>query len=260
MAILAEAPASSSPGVTGRAVIRILACGVHVLRGVAIGTFVFPSLDAAQRQARIKSWAAGLLRILGIRLDVRGTHASGCALVVANHVSWLDIPALQAVDAVRFISKAEVRRWPLIGRLVAITGTLLVERSRRRDALRVVHVAADALRAGDRVALFPEGTTGTGRVVLPVYANLFQAAVAAGAPVQPISIRYADRTSPFSAAAPYVGSMTLLASLWRVARAEGLVVHVEFCAPIDSRLDRRALAALARARVQSVLDAAATSS
>ena len=92
----------------------------------------------------------------------------------------------------RFVSKADVRHWPLLGWLVDAAGTLYIERERKRDAMRVVHQMAEALAAGDMVAVFPEGTTGDGRALLPFHANLLQAAIAAGAPVQPVALRFSD--------------------------------------------------------------------
>src|SRR6185295_28294 len=147
---------------------------------------------------RVGWWNARLLRLLGIALHSSGTPRQGATLIVSNHVSWLDILVINAVHPVRFVSKAEVRHWPLLGWLVACAGTLFIERERRRDALRVVHQVAAALRAGEIVALFPEGTTSDGNGVLPFHANLLQAALSAHAPMQPIALRYSDAHAPLS--------------------------------------------------------------
>jgi 1-acyl-sn-glycerol-3-phosphate acyltransferase len=240
-----------------RTVVRLLRCAAHVMQGLATCAFAFPVLDPSARRQRIESWSRGLLRALGIRLEVHGTLARGPVLLACNHVSWLDIVALQSVHAARFVSKAEVARWPLVGMLVRRCGTILVDRTRRRDARRVVQAIADTLRAGDRVAVFPEGTTGTGRHLLTFHANVLEAAITADVAVQPVAIRHADADAPFSDAAAFVGSATLLGSLWRLACADGLVTHVTFCTPLASGSgDRRALAAEARAAIQSRLDRA----
>ena len=122
-----------------------------------------------------------------------GQFRSRATLVTANHVSWLDIAAVHAVcPQARFVSKADVRHWPLLGWLIGAVGTLFIERERKRDAMRVVHQMAESLIAGDVVAVFPEGTTGDGRALLPFHANLLQAAIAAEAPVQPVALRYTE--------------------------------------------------------------------
>lgn len=223
---------------------RLARLVLHVLHGMAVMALRFPSLDAAGRQARIQWWSAGLLRAVGVGLQVRGTPRLGATLLVANHVSWLDIAALHAaVPQARFVSKADVRRWPLLGWLVAGAGTLFIERERKRDALRVVHAMADALRAGETVAVFPEGTTGPGPALLPFHANLLQAAIATATPIQPAVLRFADVQQRFSPAVQFVGETTLLQSLWRVATARGLVAHVDLLPPQGSaHADRRALA------------------
>lgn len=228
---------------TLRALLRLLRATLHALHGVLICAFVFPRLDACQRMQRVGWWSARLLRVLGIGLEARGTPHAGPVLIVANHVSWLDILAINAVQPARFVSKADVRRWPVIGYLVACGGTLFIERERKRDALRVVHQIAEALKQREIVAVFPEGTTGEGRAVLPFHANLLQAAISTEAPVQPIVLRYRDAGAAFSPAAAYVGDTSLVQSMWWIACAQGLVAQVEVLPAQGTRhLDRRALA------------------
>ena len=172
---------------------RIARLLVHGLHGLAIILLRFGAYSAAQRHARIQWWSAKLLRLIGITLHAQGTTRAGAKLVVSNHVSWLDIAAIHAViPEAHFVSKADVKQWPLIGKLVAGAGTLFIEREKKRDALRVVHQMAEALQAGDTVAVFPEGTTGDGRTLLPFHANLLHAAVTTATPVQPVVLRFFD--------------------------------------------------------------------
>ena len=214
-----------------RAAWRLARVVVHGLHGLAIVLPLFGRFDVTQRQARICWWAGKMLRVLGMRLHVDGAFRPGAKLIVANHVSWLDIMAVHAVcPEARFVSKAEVRHWPLVGRLVGAAGTLYIERERRRDAMRVVHQMADALRAGDSVAVFPEGTTSDGRELLPFHANLLQAAIATATPVQAVALRFSDATHRVSPATLYIGDTSLAASLWWIARAEGLEVHMRVLA------------------------------
>jgi 1-acyl-sn-glycerol-3-phosphate acyltransferase len=226
------------------AVWRLARAVLHGLHGLLIVLLRFPSLSLDQRRARIAWWSAKMLRCLGGELKVSGLFKPGAKLIVANHVSWLDIMAVHAVcPEARFVSKADVKSWPLVSRLVDCAGTLYIEREKRRDAMRVVHQIADALRSGDTVAVFPEGTTGPGPELLPFHANLLQAAISAAAPVQPVVLRFADASGPFSEAAQYIGETTLTQSLWRLAGSRGLVVQVQVLPPQGTEhADRRALA------------------
>jgi 1-acyl-sn-glycerol-3-phosphate acyltransferase len=222
---------------------RLTRATLHVLHG-ALVMLRFGALDAKRRHEHIRWWSAGLLRTMGLTLEVSGSARPGATLVVANHVSWLDIAAIHAaLPHARFVSKADVLHWPLLGWLIAKAGTLFIERERKRDALRVVHAMAEALQQGDTVAVFPEGTTGGGPQLLPFHANLLQAAVATATPVQPVALRYSDAAAPYSEAVVFVGATTLPQSMWRVASARGLCAHVHVLPAVGSaHADRRALA------------------
>lgn len=248
---------TTGPRVLARVAWRLSRSVLHLLWGLAIVQLRFPSIDAAGRERHIGRWSAGLLRCMGVALQVEGVAPRrGATLLVSNHVSWLDIAALHAVlPQARFVSKADVHRWPLVGSLVAGAGTLFIERGRTRDALRVVHAMAEALAAGHTVAVFPEGTVGPGRPPLPFHANLLQAAIATGSPVQPAVLRYATPGEAFAGAVDFVGNTTLMQSFWRIAAATGLRVHVRLLSPETSaHADRRALAARLRALVAAELN------
>ncbi|HUG23834.1 lysophospholipid acyltransferase family protein [Piscinibacter sp.] len=237
------------------AVWRILCSVVHLLHGVLICAFVFPFVGPQQQARRVGWWSARMLRMLGVSLRVDGMPRGGATLVVANHISWLDILAINAACPVRFVSKADVRHWPLIGWLVAAAGTLFIERERKRDALRVVHQVAQALKQGHTVALFPEGTTTEGHALLPFHANLFQAAISTGTPVQPVVLRFSDADGPISAAAAYVGDMNLLESLWAIVTARQLSARVTWLlAEGTEHADRRALAEHMRRQIDGALN------
>ena len=174
-----------------------------------------------------------------------GQFRPAATLLVANHVSWLDIAAMHAVcPQARFVSKADVRRWPLLGWLIGAAGTLFIERERKRDALRVVHQMAEALAAGDMVAVFPEGTTGDGRALLPFHANLLQAAIATETPVQPVALRFTEPGLDYSPAVSSLGATTLVHSVWTIACARGVQVRRDGCCrrAAAQHADRRALA------------------
>ena len=241
-----------------RAAWRLLRAVGHGLHGVAIVLLRFPSLGAAGRHARIAWWSAKMLRMLGIRLEVQGRWRPGAKLVVANHISWIDVMAIHAVcPEARFVSKADVQHWPLLNRLVGSAGTLYIEREKRRDALRVVHQMAQALAAGDTVAVFPEGTTGDGERLLPFHANLLQAAIATATPVQPVALRFSDARHAVSPAALFLGDTTLAQSLWFLACGDGLVARLQVLPAEGTRhADRRALAEHLRQVIERALAAA----
>lgn len=228
---------------------------LHVLVGWFTIFLVFPRLSQAQRDARVQVWALKMLHILGIGLQVRGQPPSaGPLLMVANHISWLDILVMHAARHCRFVSKADVRHWPLIGTLATASGTLYIERESRRDAMRVVHQMTHSLQEGDVLAVFPEGTTSDGVSLLPFHANLIQAAVSADAPVLPVALKFIDRQSGQPSFAPcYIGDDTLFGSIWRTLTGKPIVAVVSYGAPqVAQGRDRRRWAADLREAVQQL--------
>ena len=236
---------------------RLLRVLAHLLNGAWIIRRRFSRLDFEQRQALVQDWSRRLLALLGLQLRVHGElPGRGPLLVLANHISWLDIMVINAALPCRFVSKSDVRQWPLIGGLVEGSGALFIERDRRRDAMRVVHLMAERLRAGDRLAVFPEGTTGDGSSLLPFHANLLQAAVATEMPVQLLGLQYTDARSGLRHDAPtYIGDTSLLESLWRTACATGLQaeLHVGEADTAQGR-DRRTWAEALRRELAQRLD------
>ncbi|MCT9932501.1 1-acyl-sn-glycerol-3-phosphate acyltransferase [Planotetraspora sp. A-T 1434] len=196
----------------------------------------------AARRARLTMiWSRLLLRALGIRIDTRrafafmggsvgGTveaHAvpDGGTLLVGNHVSWLDPLVVAATTPSRLLAKREVGEWPLIRTLASGGGALFIDRDRLSALPEAVEAVAAALRAGDTVVAFPEGTTWCGREMGPFRPAVFQAAIDAGVPVQPMALRFLEGEG-MSTAPCYVGEDTLLASILRVTAIRGLRAEV----------------------------------
>ena len=213
-----------------RVAIKLLRGIWHVLVGWVTIYFRFPKLYSQQREARVQVWATQLLRIWDIELEVRGKPVLlGPALLVCNHISWLDIVVIHATRHCRFVSKSELREWPLIGTLATGAGTLYIERENRKDAVRMVKEMARALIEGDVLAVFPEGTTGDGIGILPFHANLIQSAIDANAPVQPLALQFVDaQTNEISLAARFIGDDTLVGSIWSTLNASNLKAVVNF--------------------------------
>jgi 1-acyl-sn-glycerol-3-phosphate acyltransferase len=253
---------SRSPQKTGalravRAAWRLLRVVLLIGQGVLLCALLFPWRSPAQRLVHVSRWCARVLRALGITWAQHGLPRPGPVLLVANHVSWLDILAINAVHPARFVSKADVRQWPVLGWLVACGGTLFIERERKRDAMRVVHLVAEALQAGDVMAVFPEGTTSDGHGLLPFHANLLQAAISVEAPLQAIALRYSDATEAVSQAAAFVGDTTLVQSLWWTVMAQDLHVRITMLPPTGTRhADRRSLGEQVRQDILAVLESA----
>lgn len=216
-----------------RVAIKLLRGIWHVLVGWFTIYFRFPQLTPAQREARVQAWAMQLLRIWDIDVEVRGKPVvTGPALLVSNHISWLDILVIHATRHCRFVSKSELRDWPLLGTLATGAGTLYIERAQRKDAMRMVKDMAQSLRNGEVLAVFPEGTTGDGIGILPFHANLIQSAIEGQAPVQPLALQFIDtQNQSISMAARYVDDDTLLSSIWSTLNASGLKAVVNFGSP-----------------------------
>ena len=238
-----------------RAVWRLSWALAHALAGLATIIFQFPRMAASLREARIQAWALKMLSLLGIRLELRGQPPlTGPVLLVANHISWLDILVMHAARHCRFVSKADVRHWPLIGTLASGAGTLYIERESRRDAMRVVHHMSDSLKRGEIVAVFPEGTTSDGVALLPFHGNLIQAAISAGCEVQPVALSFLDTATRAMSLAPcYVGDDTLVASIWRTLVAPSITAVVHYGKPQTAQgRDRRAWAGELRSAVDEL--------
>lgn len=213
-------------------------------------------LPARPRRALVRAWSAALLRALGIRITVHGTPGEdGGRLIVANHISWLDIPLVTAVLPCRMLAKSEIGAWPVLGGLAARAGTLFIERDRIRALPRTVETVSRALLAGDRVTVFPEGSTWCGRAQGPFRRAAFQSALDARVPVQPVRLGYRLADGDVAGAPAFVGDDPLTASLWRIARARGVRAEVWLLPriPPGRHPDRRELAAAAQ---RAVLDGA----
>lgn len=262
-------PAPAAPGLAGRLRLALRAPLAALWLGAMFALFLLcRGLDraagalgaqAAPRLAPwiVQAWARGALALLGLRLEVRGAVMTHPGALVANHASWVDIVALQAAAQAFFVSKAEVAGWPVIGAIGRAIGTLYIERrpveaGRQTEALRL------RLARGDRLVIFPEGTSTDGARVLPFKSALFgvflDPALRGSVWIQPVSLRY--RPAPGLPAGFYGwwGDMDFGAHLAALlARSAGGVVEVAFHPPLRPAdfADRKALAEAAFAAVRA---------
>jgi 1-acyl-sn-glycerol-3-phosphate acyltransferase len=173
-----------------RLAFRLARVFLHLFTGLATCALVFPWAGEALRDRMIERWSRQLLAICGVSVgEVGGSPALAHAMIVANHISWLDIFVINALHPCRFVAKSEIRAWPVLGWLVDKAGTVFIARGNRRELRNIFKGMVAALEAGQRVAFFPEGTTAAQGQVLPFHANLFEAAVDSRVPVQPYALR-----------------------------------------------------------------------
>lgn len=224
---------------------------LHLLFGLATALAVFPFAGPTRRRALRRRWSARLLAIVGIEMRVSGEPLVSGALLVANHVSWLDIFVINALTPAAFVSKAEVRSWPAIGWLAAKNDTLFLHRGSRGHARIVSREIGAVLATGQVVALFPEGTTTDGSHVLHFHGALLQPALDARAPIQPVALRYRDAQGHFTRAPAYWGDMTLMQCIGNIVAAPFIVAEVVLLPPVrgEAEVDRRALASALRERI-----------
>jgi len=198
--------------------------------------------------------------MLGVRCVVNGVVPQtlpGNVLIVANHVSWLDIFVILSLHVSRFVGKSELRHWPLLRHLIEGTGTILIDRTRRRDTARINKTIGDVLAAGDCVAVFPEGTTTDGRHVLHFHGSLLQPVINAGGHIAPIAIRYRNARAEHSDSPAFAAGTTFLRSVWRVLSERNLTAEVTLLPLIDAQgqgQHRRELALAAQHAIAQVLE------
>lgn len=239
-------------------VLSLVRVVLHLLRGLTTCALAFPFLDAAGRQARVQRWSARLVALCGVEIEiVRDPSASPAprALVVANHISWLDIFVINTLHPCRFVAKSDIRDWPAIGWLCARAGTIFISRGKLRDVRRIYQGLVASLEAGEHVAFFPEGTTAAQGQLLPFHANLFEAAIEAKVPVQPYALRYLDAKGAPHPAADFTGDTGFVDSMLNVLRSGGMTAQLHLLPPIatSDSSHRRELADAARAVIAQAL-------
>ncbi|MFD6972335.1 lysophospholipid acyltransferase family protein, partial [Streptomyces sp. NPDC059949] len=220
-----------------RAVLRLTAAVALILVGI-LGSPPVRLLPEGPRHAVVRAWSAALVRAFGIRITVYGSPGpAGGRLLVANHISWLDIPLVAAVLPCRMLAKSDIRSWPVLGRLAGRAGTLFIERDRIRALPATVETMTRALLAGDRVTVYPEGSTWCGRARGTFRRAAFQSALDARVAVQPVRLAYVGCDGNPAGAPAFVGDDPLTASLWRIARARGVRAEVRLLPPIPPGRD-----------------------
>ncbi len=201
----------------------------------------------------------GVLRLVRVRSSREGALPPSGALLIANHIGWIDIVALLAHVDCTVVAKREVSRWPVVGWCARQLDVVFVDRTRKRDLLRAIPAVTSALTAGRRVLLFPEGTTGDGQQLLPFKSAMVEAAVQARAPVVPIAVRATAR-DPDPSALCWLGEETLLANLPRLRSLGDVRVTLQVGTPLWPVRHRKIATHRARSAIQAMLRGAAVCS
>lgn len=201
----------------------------------------------------IRVWSAALLRIFGWRTTRVGTPLPGAALFVANHVSWLDIVLTHSQRVVGFVAKSEISRWPLVGWVARRGGTIYHRRGNTESLAGVLHLMVERLQGGEAVGVFPEGGANRGDTVKTFHARIFQAAVVAQVPVQPVALRYGKGGSAQTIIA-FGEDENFVQNVWRVLGEPARVAEVHFLEPLSPDVDgRRKLAEGSRERILAAM-------
>ena len=238
-----------------RGTFRLTRVGLHLAWGVSVAAFAYPLIGDAARQHLKQRWSRQLLAMLGVRLEVAWPARPLRGLLVANHISWLDVFAINALSPAAFVCKADVRGWPVIGWLCTRSDTVFIERGSSSAARRTNETLAGHLRCDRVAAAFPEGTTGEGMTLLPFRGALLQAAIDAKSVVQPIALSYLDAAGRRTPVAAYCGATTLWQSLRNIACAPHLKVRAEILPPLSTcGRTRRELSEAAQRLIGAALD------
>jgi 1-acyl-sn-glycerol-3-phosphate acyltransferase len=216
---------------------RFFCLVLHLLMGLFMELVIWPFMSRATRIRTVCWFSKRLLSLMHVRVcatsDAPDLLTKGPYLIYANHVSWLDIFAINAIHPATFIAKSEIEAWPIAGTLAKRAGTLFIERGKRHAVRDVIAAAAKVLRAGERVAVFPEGTTGTGRAPMPFHSNFVQAAIQASTPVLPLSIQFFDMKGEFTDQPAFVGEQTFMDNVrFLLKHPQGFEVRVHFHKPL----------------------------
>ena len=238
--------------------LRIFRLVLHLLQGVLTAATLLRFAREPLRSRIIRAWAAKLLVVLNIETRIKGTVpklATQGVMFVSNHVSWMDVWLLQSVRPVRFISKADVRGWPVVGYLAQAGGTLFIHREKRHHTAAIVGQAAAVLAQGDCLALFPEGTTTNGLRLRAFHPSLFQVAVDHGGAIALVSIRYVFKDGGLDTAPAYCDDITMPESMRAILARRKIIAEVNYFDTIEVQgKTRRVLCSEAEKAIATALN------
>lgn len=257
-----DSAAATDPWRPLRYMWRIPLLMVHILAGIALcGLIMSWNRNAVMRNGREpfahrmqRAWSRRLLRIFGLRATSFGQPVTDPAMFVANHTSWLDIEAVHSQRAACFVAKAEIAHWPLVGWMAASGGTIFHRRGNNHSLTTVMQTMVERLHQGRSVAVFPEGSTSHDGVTRVFHARIFQAALDAQVPVQPVALRFA-RHGRRVLDRGFGEGENFVQNIVRLLGAPPLDFEIRFLEVIPASPNaRRQMAELARSRIALALD------
>jgi 1-acyl-sn-glycerol-3-phosphate acyltransferase len=231
---------------------RISRIFAHTLVGLFTAALVFPIGSKHFKLRLVKWWCKHLLGIFNVRVIRYGNtppsyKIASNNMIIANHISWVDIHAINSILPIRFIAKSDIRNWPVFGYLASKANVMFIERGKRHTAARIVDMITCSLKAGDNLCLFPEGTTTDGTEIMPFKGSLIQSTIEAHTTIWPVAIRYPRHDGSANTELAYAGDTTLMQSIQQILLQKSPVVELHFLAPIstielaDKDKDRRTL-------------------
>lgn len=206
---------------------------VHLFGGLFWVLIAFPFFSMERRRWIRCRWSQELLSYFGFTLKIEGALPTDVGLIAANHVSWIDIFAVNALTPVAFVSKDDVVKWPIIGTLARHNETIFLQRGSRGHAHTIGKDMASRLKQGSWLAVFPEGTTTDGTHLHPFHAALLQPAIDADVPVTPVALSYEDPAGQRSLLPAYTGNISLWASFCQILSARQLVIRIRVGTPVQ---------------------------
>lgn len=253
-------PAPADFARVGRYTLRIPLLLLHGVIAVPLALAALNPVAARLRVGRdtfekvaIRWWSGRLVRIFGFRIRRFGEPLPGAVLYVANHVSWLDIELMHSQRPVSFVAKSEIAGWPFVGWLAARAGTIFHRRGNTDSLASVMATVVERLRDGAPVGVFPEGGSGHGGKVGTFHARIFQTALDADVPVQPVALRY-GRDGRQDPGVPFGVRESFFANLWRLLGGPSLDAEIHYLDPVQPTPDaRRRMAEDSRARIVATL-------
>jgi 1-acyl-sn-glycerol-3-phosphate acyltransferase len=237
--------------------IRWTRLAFHIGTGLFVAGMIFPRVTCDQKARITQWWSQKTLRILNIVLSVHGAKPhkeTRNLMIAANHISWLDIYVINAAHPARFVAKAEIREWPIIGWLCEKAGTIFIRRTHRRDTVRINDEMHDVLATGATVGLFPEGSTTGGDRLLKFHSSLLEPAIANQATLAPAALRYLSGDGERSVVAAYIDDISFSDSLQKIIRQKSMIAEITFAPSILAiNTTRRALALQSEAAIAAIL-------
>lgn len=215
--------------------VKLLSLLLHVLKALYLYFRYFYTFDPTcnaftdKQKKLMQQWFTQILHIINIEVNIapQPDKITSPIIFVANHISWLDIPLLGQLFSVRFIAKSEVANWPIISKLATKSGAIFIRRGKASDLKNIAQRSGSILALNENLAFFPEGKTGEGDKMLPIYSGLFQVSLDNNTPVLPMVLSYSDGHYP-AQKLPFVGDQSFLSNVWKIVGIDKIKVYIDF--------------------------------